>query len=182
MGNLLEFHLCNMWFILALFFHKDILYSFVVILRSEAQDLKTTSSSSFHTHLPSGPRTRVGRRWPRVETGDRLSRIGRGEVHALIGGKLIRSLATISRGGNRQLQKQGQVHSRWTASRGTGSTSAATEVQRGKEKRRKRVNFAEEGEEKKFAAKGKSKRSKSRRDVSNGEEGSAVKREGGIRG
>lgn len=28
--------------------------------------------------------------------------------------------------------------------RGTGSTSAAREVQRGKEKRRKRVNFAEE--------------------------------------
>lgn len=182
MGTLLECHLCNVWFILALFFHKGILYSFVVILRSEAQDLKTTSSSSFHTHLPSGPRTRVGRRWPRVETGDRLSRIGRGEVHARIGGKLIRSLAIISRGGNRQLQKQGQVHSRWTASRGTGSTSAATEVQRRKEKRRKRVNFAEEGEEKtKFAAKGKSKRS--RRDVSNGEEGSAVKkREGGIRG
>lgn len=178
MGNLLECHLCNMWFILALFFHKDILYSLVVILRSEAQDLKTTSSSSFQTHLPSGPRTTVGRRWPRVETGDRLSRIGRGEVHALIGGKLIRSLAIISRGGNRQLQKQGQVHSRWTASRGTGSTSAATEVQRRKEKRRKRVNFAEEEgeEETKFAAKGKSKRSKSRRDVSNGEEGSAVKK------
>lgn len=30
--------------------------------------------------------------------------------------------------------------------RGTGSASAAKEVQRGKEKRRKRVNFTEEGE------------------------------------
>lgn len=31
--------------------------------------------------------------------------------------------------------------------RGTGSTSAAREVQRGKEKRRRRVNFAEEQRE-----------------------------------
>lgn len=88
----------------------------VSILGSEAQDLKKRSSLSFHTHLPSAPRTRVGRRWPRVEIGDRLSRIGRGKAHALIGGELIRSLAIVSRGGNRQLQKQGQVHSRWTAS------------------------------------------------------------------
>lgn len=57
----------------------------------------------------------MGRRQPRVETGDRLSRIGGREAHALIGGELIRSLATISRGGDRQLQKQGQVHSRWLA-------------------------------------------------------------------
>lgn len=35
-----------------------------------------------------------------------LSRIGRGEAHALIGGELVRSLAIISRLGNRQLQKR----------------------------------------------------------------------------
>lgn len=34
-----------------------------------------------------------------------LSRIGRGEAHALIGGELVRSLAIISRLGNIQLQK-----------------------------------------------------------------------------
>lgn len=34
-----------------------------------------------------------------------LSRIGRGEAHALIGGELIRGLAIISSLGNRQLQK-----------------------------------------------------------------------------
>lgn len=120
------------------------MFGTVDILRTEAQDLKTTSSSCFYTHLPSTPRTREGRRHPRVETGDRLSRFGRGKAHALTGGELIRRLAIVSRRGNRQLQKQGRVHSRCTASRGTGSTSAATEVQRGKEKRRKRVNCAEE--------------------------------------
>lgn len=35
--------------------------------------------------------------------------------------------------------------------RGTGSTSAAKEVQRGKEKRRKRVSFAEDEREKERA-------------------------------
>lgn len=60
---------------------------------------------SSHTHLPSGPSIRVGRRGTRVETRDMLSRIGRRKTHALIGGELVRSLAIISRLGNRQLQK-----------------------------------------------------------------------------
>lgn len=96
----------------------------------------------------------MGRRRPRVKTGDRLSRSGRGKAHALIGGELIRSCVIVSRGGNGQLQKQGQVHSGWNGKhRGTGSTSAAREVERGKEKRRKRVNFAEEEREKEIASK-----------------------------
>lgn len=60
---------------------------------------------SSHTHLPSGPSIRVGRRGTRVETRDMLSRIGRRKTHALIGGELVRSVAIISRLGNRQLQK-----------------------------------------------------------------------------
>lgn len=80
----------------------------------------------------------MGRRWPRVETGDRLSRIGRGKAHALIGGELIRSAAIVSRGGNRQLQKQGRTGAQQMDGkhRGTGSTSAARKVQRGKEKKK----------------------------------------------
>lgn len=70
------------------------------------------------THLPIGPRTRVGRRRPRVETGDRLSRIGRGKAHALIGGELIGSRAIVSRGG--KLQKQGREHDGWAAKHGKG--------------------------------------------------------------
>lgn len=113
--------------------------------RSEVQDSVTTSSSSVRTHLPGGPGTRTGRRWPGVKTGERLSRIGRGEIHALIGGKLVRGLAIVSSGRKRQLQKQGRVHSRWTAStEGTGSASAATEERRRKEKRRTRVNLGQE--------------------------------------
>lgn len=135
--------ICKIWFILIIFFKT--LYSVFVISKSDAKDTKTPSSSPFHTHLPGGPRITVGRRWPRVETGDRQSRIGRGEAHALFGGQLVRSLAIISRGVNRQLQKQGQqMDSKRT---GTGSTSAATVTQTKKEKRRKRVNFAEEREE-----------------------------------
>lgn len=77
----------------------------------------------------------MGRRQPRVETMDRLSRIGRGKAHALIGGEPIRSLTIVSRGGNRQLQKQGQVHSRWTAS--TEGQEAHQQAERGRERRRK---------------------------------------------
>lgn len=118
------------------FFSINISHSSAVISKSEAEDLRTTPSSSLQTHLPSSPWARVGRRWPRVKTGDRLSRIGRGETHALIGGELIRSLAIKSRGGNRQLQKQGRVHSRWTAST-EGQEAHQQPQKRGKEKRRK---------------------------------------------
>lgn len=86
----------------------------------------------------------MGSRWPRVKTGKRLSRIWRGESHALIGGKLVRGLATVSSGRNRQLQKQGQVHSRWTAS--TEGQEAHRQPQRsgeGRRKRRTQVNFVQ---------------------------------------
>lgn len=49
---------------------------------------------------------RVGGSLPRVETGDRLSRVGRRKVHALIGGELLRGGAIVSRGGSGQLQEQ----------------------------------------------------------------------------
>lgn len=91
----------------------------------------------------------MGRRWPRIEKGDRLSRIGGGKAHALIGGELIRSLAIVSRGGHRQLQEARPGAQQMDGKhRGTGSTSAAREVQRWKEKRRKRVNFVDEDREK----------------------------------
>lgn len=91
----------------------------------------------------------MGGRRPRVETGDRLSRIGGGKAHALIGGELVRSCVIVSRRGNGQLQKQRQSARRMDGKhRGTGSTSAAREVQREGEKRRKRVSFAEEEGEK----------------------------------
>lgn len=77
----------------------------------------------------------MGRRRPRVETGDRLSRIGRGKAHALIGGELVRSCVIVSRGGNGQLQKQGQSHSRWTAS--TEVQEAHQQPKRCREGRRK---------------------------------------------
>lgn len=101
--------------------------------------------SSLHTHLPSGPWTRVGRKWPRVETGDRLSRIGGGNAHALIGGELIRSWTIISRGGNRQLQRQGQAHSWWTASTEghRKRISSQRRAEREGEEKETRVNFAE---------------------------------------
>lgn len=104
-------------------------------LQDPAQDLKTTPASSFHTHLPSGPWTRVGSKWPRVETGDRLSRIAGGNAHALIGGEFIRSWTIISRGGNRQLQRQGQAHSWWTAS--TEGQEAHQQPKKCREGRRK---------------------------------------------
>lgn len=135
MDDLLEYHLCNMCFTKSLFFHTERQFLVVGILGSEAHDLKITSSSSSHTHLPSAPRTRVGGRRPRVETGDRLSRIGWGKGHALIGGELIRSLAIVSRGRNRQLQKQGRVHSRWTAS--TEGQEAHQQPEKYREGRRK---------------------------------------------
>lgn len=75
----------------------------------------------------------MGRRWPRVDTGNRLSRIGRGKAHALIGGQFIRSWIIISRGG--KLKKQGPGAQQMDGKhRGTGSASAAKEAQRGKEK------------------------------------------------
>lgn len=108
---------------------------------SNTQTLKTTSSSSSRTYLPSDPRTRVGRRRPRVETRDRLSRIGRGKAHALIGGKLIGGLAIVSRRRHRQLQKQRPGAQQMDGKhRGTGSAiGSQRSAERGKER--------EEGEE-----------------------------------
>ncbi|TNN50962.1 hypothetical protein EYF80_038835 [Liparis tanakae] len=83
------------------------------------------------THLPSGPRTRVSRRRPRVKTGERLSRIGRGEAHAPSGGELLRSRVIVSRGGNGELRKQRPGAQQTDGKhRGTGSASAASEEQR----------------------------------------------------
>lgn len=92
-------------FFKSLLFHSNSLYAIDDMLKVDTQDLKKCSLPSSHTHLPIGPSIRVGRRGTRVETRDMLSRIGRGEAHALIGGELVRSLAIISRLGNRQLQK-----------------------------------------------------------------------------
>lgn len=84
----------------------------------------------------------MGRRWPRVETRDRLSRSGRGKAHDLIGGELIRSWTIVSRGGNGQLQKQGQMHSGRTVSTEWQEAHQQPEKCReGKEKRRKRVSL-----------------------------------------
>lgn len=126
---------CGKQILMAIIFPVQKILLFCCHQRSVAEDPATTSSSSVHTHLPRGPRTRVGRRWPRVKTGERLSRIGRGEIHALIGGKLVRGLAIKSRGRNRQLQKQGQEHSRWTAS--TEGQEAHQQPQTSGEGRRK---------------------------------------------
>lgn len=101
------------------------------------------SCHPFQTHLPNWPRARVGRRRPRVGPGHRLSRIRRGDAHALIGGEFIRSCTIVSRGG--ELRKQGQEeHSRWTASTEGQEAAAAKEAQRGNKKREKRVNFSKE--------------------------------------
>lgn len=141
----LEYPVLQLWITFVWMIRFFFFFIFCDHHRSEVQDPVTTSSSSARTHLPRGPGTRTGRRWPGVKTGERLSRIGRGEIHALIGGKLVRGLAIVSSGRNRQLQKQGRVHSRWTAStEGAGSASAATEQRRRKEKRRTRVNLVQE--------------------------------------
>ena len=77
----------------------------------------------------------MGGRWPRFEAGERLSRIGRGKAHALIGGELVRSRIIVSRGGNGQLQKQAQAHSRRTAS--TEGQEAGQQPEKCREGRRK---------------------------------------------
>lgn len=92
-------------FFKSLFFRSNSLYALGDILKVDTQELKKCSFPSSHTHLPIGPRIRAGRRGTRVETRHMLSTSGRGEAHALIGGELVRSLAIISRLGNRQLQK-----------------------------------------------------------------------------
>jgi len=80
----------------------------------------------------------VSRRRPRVETGERLSRIGRGKAHASIGGELLRSRVIVSRGGNGALQKQRPGAQQTDGKhRGTGSASAASEVQREREGEKK---------------------------------------------
>lgn len=119
--------------------HINTKFHIVSISGSAAQDLETTYSSSFRTHLPRGPGTRVGRGRPRVETGDRLSRIGRGKAHALIGGKIVRSLAIVSRGGHRQLQKQRPGAQQMDGKhRRTGSTIGSQEESREREGRREK--------------------------------------------
>lgn len=51
----------------------------------------------------------------------------------MIGGQFVRSWIIVSRGG--KLQKQGQVHSRWTAStEGQEAHQQPNKAQRGKEK------------------------------------------------
>ena len=87
----------------------------------------------------------MGGRQPRVETGDRLSRSGRGKAHALIGGELVRSCVIVSRGANGQLQKQGQARTAQRDRKHIGSQRSARESERRKEG--KRVNFTEEESE-----------------------------------
>lgn len=122
-----------------LFFHSDALYAIDDILKVDTQNLKKGSFPSSHTHLPIGPSIRVGRRGTRVETRDMLSRIGRGEAHALIGGELVRSLAIISRLGNRQLQKHRPADER-QAQRDRKHTNHRNAERKGE---KKGVNFAQ---------------------------------------
>lgn len=120
-------------FLKCLFFHSDSLYALDDI--PLIQDLKKCSFPSSHTHLPIGPSIRVGRRGTRVETRDMLSRSRRGEAHALIGGELVRSLAIISRLGNRQLQKHRPADERQAQRDGEAHQSQKCGEERRKERK-----------------------------------------------